>query len=471
MDTIIDRKDESEALQNIFSLNSSLSLVYGQRRTGKTFLLQHILGNQKNALFFIADESTSQILLKRFIEESLNRGSGIASLNYDEKSLGSWAAALTILIQNAALSQKPMYIVLDEFQYLLNAEPSMPSVLQRIWDQFKDRMKLHIVLCGSALGVLSGLGDSGEPLYGRFNLRMKLKPFNYFQASLFTPEWNVKNRFLSYGIYGGLARHLAEIDPFLELSKNAIQSILNPLGTLHDAAMDMIRCERVTSRAEASAVISTVAFGETSFNSIASKTGLTSARLDYIFKELISLEIIRRETRFGDKPGSRYSRYLAADPLTSFSSRFVVSNQTALLGAPADVIWRERVEPRLNDYMGFVFEEIVRQAVIDGILSDFTGPVDEASSYWSRDGSTQIDLAARSGDNTCLFECKWSPETIVDVSALKQLRDHASRFPLKSDMKVKLCLASAGEFSEDLHKLESLGEVVLIGPGELFRNK
>jgi AAA+ ATPase superfamily predicted ATPase len=468
MNKLIDREKEAEALRKVFKAKSSLSLVYGQRRTGKTFLLQHVLEGNANTVFFIADETTSPTLLKRFAGEISSNGGRIAGIEPAGGAEAGWSAALTMLIQGAGLAGNPIFLVFDEFQYLLNAEPAITSIIQRLWDQFKEKVNLHIVLCGSSLGIMSCLGDGGEPLYGRFSLKLKLKPFDYLQASRFSPGWSVKNMLLTYGIFGGLARHLAELDPSCGLAENVEEKILDPLGPLNDSAGDLIRSERISSRPDAGAVLAAVSSGESSFNMVASMTGLTSTRLDFVFKELLALEIVRRETRFGDKPGSRYSRYLAADPMVAFYNRFVVPNRAAILSSDPATVWRDRIEPGLNDYMGAIFEDVVRQAVTGGVLIDVTGPVDESSSYWSRDGATQIDLVSRSGETLCLFECKWSSTSPTGISALRQLRDHASRFPSMPGTKVKLCLASSLGFAKDLHELEKLDEVALVGPEKLF---
>jgi len=471
MTSLIEREAEVAAFRKALTSKSSFSLLFGQRRTGKTFLLQHLLAAQPNTLFFIADASTSTSLVERFALAAASALPSFVPVDPRSAAAGGWSSALTLLVQGAAAARRSLVLVLDEFQYLLAAEPAIASVLQRLWDEFHTRMSLHLVLCGSALGVLARLGDAGAPLHGRFGLRMKLRPFNYLQAHRFAPSWTPVDAFRAFGMFGGLARHLASIDPSASASENAVANLLNPFGPLHDAATDLVRCEHVSSRAEAGAVLASVASGENAFNSIAARSGLTAARADAVLKELCVLELIRRETRFGDKPGSRFSRYVCADPLVAFTHRFVVPNRMALLGTPASRIWSRRIEPRLDDYMGWVFEQVARQAVADGVLGDLTGPVDELSPYWSRDGSTQIDLCVRSGKTVLLLECKWSSRTPLGLSALRQLRDHAARLPALPGTSVRLGLVSAGGFARELVQLERLGEVILIGPQHLLPRK
>lgn len=460
MSRFVDRTSEIAALREAFARPSSFTLVYGQRRTGKTFLLQHVLRDEPDVVYFLADETTSPTLLERFRVEATRPG---------VDPVGDWGAALTLLVQEAVLRDRRLVLVLDEFQYLLAAEPAVASILQRIWDTWHVRASLHLVLCGSALGTLARLGDSGQPLHGRFDLRMRLSPFPVRQASEFVASWPRHERLRAYGVFGGLARHLATIDESRNLGENVARRVLSPFGVLHEAPLDMLRTEHVSSRSDADAVLAAVAAGETGFGAIASRTGLSSSRLDYVLKELSALELVRREPRFGDTPGTRHVRYRCADPFVAFWFRLVRPNRGALQSAEPLRVWNERIAPRLDDHLGPVFEQMVRQAVLAGALSDTLGLVDEAASFWSRDGRTEIDLVARAGDRVAFVECKWRASADADLDALKQLKDHLSRYPRRDEAaEARLVLASPTGFTERLRAVAAAEGVVLLGAREIL---
>jgi len=137
-------------------------------------------------------------------------------------------------------------------------------------------------------------------LHGRSALKLHLEAFGYRQAAEFAPTWPQEDRVRLYGVFGGLARHLAHVDPARDLTSNMRGAILDPLSPLHDAAHDILRSERLSSLADADAVMSAVACGENRFNAISARTGLPAPRLDYVLKELQSLGVVRREVRMGD---------------------------------------------------------------------------------------------------------------------------------------------------------------------------
>lgn len=467
MKEFVDREKELSAFRRCLAKPSSLSLLYGQRRTGKTFLLQHLLQNNRDAVYFLADETTSASLRHRFVHEVDLAGRGGPA--WQGAAAADWSAALTLLVHTAATDQRRLVLVIDECQYLFRREPSAPSILQRLWDEYRHKMNLHVILCGSALGTLARLGDTDQPLHGRFDMRLKLKPFACRDAAGFVPGWTHEDKMRLYGAFGGLARHLAEVDPRTSLAKNVIRTVLDPLSPLHEAPLDMLRSERLSSRAEADGVLAAVAAGENQFGLIAARTGLTANRTDYVLKELQALELVRRETRMGDRDRARYARYRCTDPFVTFWFRFVRPNRGALQGTAPGTIWRHRVAPHFDTHMGTVFEEVVRQAFARGAAADNVGPVDEVSSYWSRDGKTQIDLIARAGDSRLMVECKWRARGNVGLDALRQLRDHVSRYPHRTGHSLRLCIATAGGFTSELKQVARLEDVLLLGPDNLLR--
>jgi AAA+ ATPase superfamily predicted ATPase len=460
----VNRQIEIAALNGRLARPASFVLVYGQRRTGKTWLLQHVLGQDPDCLFFTADETMPRILLDRFVSHAVTAGRMPGPLG--PGGLTDWGTALTLLLQKAVVDGRRLVLVIDECQYLLDREPSLPSVLQRLWDEFHPRLPLHLLLCGSALSTLARLGDRSQPLHGRFDLRLHLKPFSYLDAGQFAASWSPVERLRAYGIFGGLARHLAYITEEKGLADNVCDVILDPLAPLHDAPHDILRAERLSAPAEADAVLSAMALGENRFNAIASRTGLTAPRLDYVLRELLSLDIVRRQARMGDAEGSKYVRYRCNDPFLEFWFRFVESNRVALQSTPSLKVYQERIAPHLGGHMGWVFEDVVAQAIARGLLNRHLGPVDDLGSWWSRDGKTQIDLAARSGERMAFVECKWRADATTPVSALHQLRDHVARSPFKTQ-EALLCIASAGGFSSGLRRAAGAGEVVLLGLDDL----
>ena len=181
-------------------------------------------------------------------------------------------------------------------------------------------------------------------------------------------------------------------------------------------------------------------------------------------------EIAAREVRFGDRPGSRYSRYRLTDPFMIFWFRHVRPLHSALLGAPPGRLWTDRIEPRLDDHMGPVFERIVAEAFLRGRFLDRIGPVEQVAPWWSRDGQAEIDLVVQAGQDSkaserWYVECKWRSDGYLDLDDLHRLRRHAERCPLGP---ARLALATAGQASPGLQSASAREGILLLGPGDLL---
>lgn len=128
----------------------------------------------------------------------------------------------------------------------------------------------------------------------------------------------------------------------------------------------------------------------------------------------------------------------------------------------------KRIAPRLDDHMGPVFEQIVGQAIAGGALLDDVGPVDAMAPYWTRDGQTEIDWVVQAGEATVLVECTWRSTGRVGASVLGRLRGHAGRAPARLTRGARLCIASAGTFTDELRTLAEAEGVLLLDAARLL---
>ena len=153
---------------------AALVILYGRRRTGKTSLLRKV-AEERNSLFFVADVATRADQLRAF--------SQIVFEHFDEPDLAetvfpSWEAALRFV---ANRTSSPSLLVIDEFPYLCQSDPSLPSVLQRLWDAEFRETKLHIVLCGSYVSFMEKeILAAKNPLFGRRTATWLLEPLSFF---------------------------------------------------------------------------------------------------------------------------------------------------------------------------------------------------------------------------------------------------------------------------------------------------
>ena len=102
--------------------------MYGRRRVGKSTLIREAIKDRPH-IFYQATRVTSSLNLEAFKTEVAR------ALGSDELLTGitDWLAVLHYLAR-AAEHHRGLIVVLDEFPYLTDADPALPSVVQKLWD-------------------------------------------------------------------------------------------------------------------------------------------------------------------------------------------------------------------------------------------------------------------------------------------------------------------------------------------------
>ncbi|MDD3928028.1 MAG: ATP-binding protein [bacterium] len=411
MSGFYNRTTEISALEDAWKApDSQFILLYGRRRIGKTFLLQHFLGQGKPHCYFLAAQTRLGENMAQLAQSVINCFPGSDLTPAD---LPTFRSILKFIGQ--AAEKERLALVLDEFQYLVEQDSSIPSQLQAWWDTDGIRSRIFFVLCGSHLGVMEGLGGPQAPLFGRFTLRHKLPPMNYRDIACFydNSPYTVRDKLMAYGILGGTPRYHALFDARRDLSANIQDHILGPMGVLHNEPEILLSSSQIRDPFPYNAVLAAISEGGTRPNEISQRTHIPSTKLSFYLKTLMELEWVERETSFGDT-SQRRSIYRIADPFPLFWYRFAATLRSELEFQETARVYEKKVEPYLNDYMGrYVFERICHQYLKLKSRGSGSLQLKRAGRYWSRNGRLEIDIVAKQSDGRYLFgECKWSSSPI-----------------------------------------------------------
>ena len=189
----VDRTDETQRLKEALSRDeSSLIVVYGRRRLGKSTLIQRVLTG--NDVYFLADRSESRhqrALLAKVTAQILP--------DFDKVVYPDWESLFREANHRA---ERRFTLCLDEFPYLVEQSPELPSVLQKLIDE--KNLMYNLVLCGSSQTMMYGLFlDSTAPLYGRADELMRLAPIRlpYIRDAL---DLSVEDSIEEYAIMSSL---------------------------------------------------------------------------------------------------------------------------------------------------------------------------------------------------------------------------------------------------------------------------
>src|ERR1700677_405239 len=129
-----------------------IAVVYGRRRQGKSYLLRR-LTDAVGGLYHLATEQAEPVSLRRFGDSP----AAWARLSAGAFGFGGWEQALrtaTELMSDSSPEQAPPLLVLDEFPYLAQEAPGLPSIVQSLYDNLgpgsgAGSRSFRLILCGS----------------------------------------------------------------------------------------------------------------------------------------------------------------------------------------------------------------------------------------------------------------------------------------------------------------------------------
>lgn len=401
----VDRTDETARLKEALSgERSTLVVIYGRRRLGKSTVIKRAL--TENDVYFLADRSEEQ-----HQRSMLAKVVGQLFPDFDKLTYPDWETLLR------AINYRTIYhftLCLDEFPYLVEQSPELPSVLQKLIDE--KTLKYNIVVCGSSQNMMYGLFlDSTAPLYGRADVIMKFMPIRlpYIQEAL---GFNATSAIEEYSVWGGVPRYWELRENNASLEDALWYNILSVNGTLYEEPIKLFQ-DDVKDVAKTSTIMSYVGSGASRLSEIASRCNEPATNLSRPLKKLIDLGFLEREVPFGvDEKSSKKSLYKIADSFMAFYYQFVVPNRSFIeLGR------RRPIEQALNmhfsEYVSMQWERICRNTVtgnqINGVLYD------KANRWWGsvlneehKPEQVEFDVMAESLDKKYLLvgECKWTTQ-------------------------------------------------------------
>lgn len=417
---VIDRDAVWEELSAVYVRpDSALLFGVGRRRAGKSWVLARF-ARAVDGIYYQATRRTqseqlatlSRIVGARFNDTALANGVGFPR----------WEDLFAYLTERATAG--PLLLILDEFPYLAEADPALPSILQDVWDHQWLPTGIKVVLNGSHISAMTRLEEADQPLYGRRTGRLHFPPLHLEHVRSFVPDYEAQDVLRTYGIFGGLPGHLALLRPEESLAANAARLILDPGGRLADDAERMLDAFLGDADVHYS-ILQAIATGAHTWKDITQRVGKPGGSLSRPMRWLEEMQFVARIVPVTENPRtSRRTLYRIVDQYIAFWHRFVApllaAGETSL--TPADSLWFGRVAPAMDDFMGYPFEAMCRTWA--GRTSRLPFAPIRVGCWWDSTSRNELDLVALGAERELLVgECKWGA---FDDSDLKTLRTRAA---------------------------------------------
>lgn len=480
---MFDRDREWAALAKFVTSGSphaTLGVVSGRRRQGKTFLLE-ALSDATGGFYFAAEQGTEAESL-RSLAAAVAEFTGISL----PLAFHDWRQAIDALL--ALGEQREIPVVIDEFPYLVAGSPALPSIVQAALSPRRPerlRSRTRLLLCGSAMSFMGSLLSGGAPLRGRAGLELVVPTLDYRLAAEFWEITDPRLALLVHAIVGGTPAYRREFveydspDGPGDFDAWALRTVLNPTSPLFREGRYLLSEEPgMRDPGVYHSVLSAVAFGNRTSGGIATYVGRKASDIAHHLSVLEDSGLLRREQ---DAFRRNRTTYRINEPLIAFYQAILRPDWTDWEhGRDPETLWERRRHRFDGNVMGPHFEEVCQNwARMYASAEVFGGHVTRVGGGTVNDPARktlhEVDVVAfgelPDGREHLLSigEAKWNDVMgLGHLERLRNIRDLIGASGRHDTSRTILACFSGTGFMPALHDAAEQGEVLLIGPRELY---
>jgi hypothetical protein len=459
---------------------ATLGVVSGRRRQGKSFLLK-ALCKATGGFYFAADEAADGDSLRQ-ISARLAAYLDMPVSLYDD-----WHDVIDALL--ALGKDKPVPVVIDEFPYLVRANPSLPSIIQNALGPLRtenEESRTRLLLCGSAMSFMGRLLAGNAPLRGRAGLELVVSTLDHKLAAQF---WGVDDPVTAlkvHAIVGGTPAYRRE---FVRDDTPAGPEDFDPwvLRTVLSSASPLFREARYLLADEPEmrdsglyhSVLAAIANGNERRGGIANYLGRKTSDLAHPLNVLLDCGLIRREP---DLFKENRTSYRIAEPLVTFYHsvmRPIWPDLEDMADEPR--LWQRAQGRFVSNVLGPHLEQVcrfwTRRFAGDQVFGDFPNAVGSGTvNDPARQTMHELDVVAFGlDDDSCrpllaIGEVKWGEIMgIGHLDRLMRIRALLVAQGKHGAESAKLTCFSAAGFTDELREQAANSpDVVLVGAADLY---
>ncbi|MBW6481143.1 MAG: AAA family ATPase [Bacteroidales bacterium] len=370
-------KERSEA-------EAQMTVVVGRRRIGKTSLLKKAVENEDTALYLFVTRKNEVLICEEFKEE--------IERTLQVKLFGSFTQFKDLFQYLMDLSATRIFsLIIDEFQEFNYVNPSVYSEMQNIWDSYKERSRINLIICGSVYSLMKNIFEnSKEPLFARVTERIHLKPFHVDTLieilSDNYPKYTPEDLLAFYVLTGGVAKYVE-----LLISKKAftlskmLDEVFRENSLFIDEGRNVLIEEFGKDYATYFSILSLIASSKTSRSEIESILEVSIG--GYLERMENDFNLIRKVRPMFAKPGGRNIKYEIVDNFLNFWFRFIYKYQSAVEIGNFGYL-RSVVERDYPTYSGKILERFFTEKLVN--LQRYSA----IGTWWEKGNQNELDIVA-----------------------------------------------------------------------------
>ena len=406
------RESQRKSLHRILDRDAhQIGLIYGRRRVGKSELIKQVLRETSLQSIYYECKQTTE----------MNNTDSLAVLtgelyHFPKPAFSSMEMLLDFLFRQS--QNEPLVLVLDEYPYLREAVTGLDSILQSLSDRYRDCSALKLILCGSYVDIMKSLLESQNPLYGRVDLTIDLKPMDYYESAMFYPSFSDEDKVRLYSVFGGIPYYNKLIDDSLSVRENIRELIASPGARLENEVSMYLHSE-ISKITNANEVFEALARGYSKYSDLLSQSHVSSGpTLVDVLNRLIRMEVVQREAPINDEKNKRKTGYHITDNLSLFYYRYIFRFSSQMNVMEPNIFYDRYISADFeSQYVPRAFERICRQYLIRrnraGLIPE---PFEKIGKYYYDDPASrtngEFDIVTIDAKGYIFYKAKFRQEPV-----------------------------------------------------------
>ncbi len=353
--TFVGRLDERKELERCVDSNrSELVVVYGRRRVGKTFLIEHHFGRKFDFWYVGRRNIPTKEQLRQF-------GRALTKYSGERYSFSTWYEAFDALSDylETLPRDKKKVLFIDEMPWIDRVHSNFVSAFEGFWNGWAmSRNDVVLIATGSATSWMRDkLVENKGGLHSRITSQLHISPFTLGETEQYLNQqgmnWDRYQVLQTYMVLGGVPFYYSLLDRTLSLAQNIDKLFFNKDGKLRFEFDELYNALfRYADRyIDVVKLLSSKRYGMT-YKDLASALKVEGGQLTKILKNLERCDFVERWPQYGNK--KREEVFRLTDFFTLFYYKFIHARNNR-----EDDWWTKNSDSQtVYSWMGISFEMV-----------------------------------------------------------------------------------------------------------------
>jgi len=377
---------ELKRIKNLsFTDHSRMTVITGRRRIGKTSLIMKSVEDEPTVYLFVGRKTEATLCLEyiKIITHALS--------TFVPPEISNFRTLFQYLMEIG--TQKSFNLVIDEFQEFFKINESIYSDMQNIWDQYRRKTKVNLLLSGSIYSLMHKIFQNyEEPLFGRADNIIKLSPFDTDTIKEiicdYKADYQNDDLLALYTFTGGIPKYLEVLCDGCELEvEKMIEFMVRENSPFIDEGKNLLIQEFGKNYGTYFSILSAVSGGMNTQSDIMAALGDKS--IGGQIKRLVDdYSVLKRVRPMGAKEGSQTVRYEITDNFLQLWFNYFERNRS-MIEIKNFVGLQNVIKADYPTYSGLTLERYFRTKLGE------SGQYKEIGSWWEVKGNaSEIDIVA-----------------------------------------------------------------------------